>query len=149
MKTRRHMKIQELITNELIRTQQELAQRLLEEGYDVTQATISRDIKEMGLIKVPGVDDEYRYALRGESHPMDYQERLRRMFKEVVISFDSSENIVVIRTIPGNAQALALLLDNTSWKEVIGSVAGDDTIFLLVKPKNDVAKIIHRMTALV
>lgn len=149
MKTRRQLKIQEHITNNHISTQQELAQRLLEDGFDVTQATISRDIKEMGLIKVPGVGDEYHYALRGESHPMDYQERLKRMFKEAVISFDSSENIVVIRTIPGNAQALALLLDNTDWKEVIGSVAGDDTIFLLVKPKSDVDKIINRLTGLV
>ncbi len=149
MKNCRQLKIQELITNNHISTQQELAQRLLEDGFDVTQATISRDIKEMGLIKVPGIDDEYHYALRRESHPMDYQERLKRMFKEAVISFDSSENIVVIRTIPGNAQALALLLDNTDWKEVIGSVAGDDTIFLLVKPKSDVAKIIHRLTGLV
>ncbi len=149
MKTRRQLKIQELITNEHISTQQELVRRLLEDGLDVTQATISRDIKEMGLIKVPGVGDEYHYALRGESHPMDYQDRLKRMFKEAVISFDCSENIVVIRTIPGNAQALALLLDNTSWKEVIGSVAGDDTIFLLVKPTSDVDKIIHRLTGLV
>ena len=111
--------------------------------------SISRDIKEIGLIKIPGVDDEYYYALRGESLPMDYQERLKRMFKEVVISFDSSENIVVIKTIPGNAQALALLLDNTDWKEVIGSVAGDDTIFLLVKPKDKVLKIIQRLTELI
>ena len=149
MKSHRQFKIQELITNEHIRTQEDLAQRLLEEGFNVTQATISRDIKEIGLIKIPGVDDEYYYALRGESLPMDYQERLKRMFKEVVISFDSSENIVVIKTIPGNAQALALLLDNTDWKEVIGSVAGDDTIFLLVKPKDKVLKIIQRLTELI
>ena len=149
MKTRRQLKIQELITNEPIRTQQELAQRLLEEGYEVTQATISRDIKEMGLIKVPGGSDEYRYALRDQSHPMDYQERLRRMFKEVVLSLDFSENIVVVRTIPGNAQALALLLDNAGWKEVIGSVAGDDTIFLLVKPRNVTAAVMERLTRLV
>ena len=149
MKSRRQLKIQQLITTETIKTQEELAQRLLEEGFNVTQATISRDIREMGLIKIADVGDEYLYALRSESYPIDYHDRLKRMFKETVISFDSSENIVVIRTIPGNAQALALLIDNTSWKEVIGSVAGDDTIFLLVKPKEKVSTIIQRLTELV
>lgn len=149
MKTRRQKKIQELISNESIRTQEELAQRLLEEGFNVTQATISRDIKEMGLIKISGLGDEYRYALQGEISAVSYQERLRRMWKEVVVSFDSSENIVAIKTIPGNAQALALLLDNSGWKEVIGTVAGDDTIFLLIKPKDKVAAILFRLGELV
>jgi transcriptional regulator of arginine metabolism len=146
MKTRRQKKIQELVTNETIRTQEELAQRLLEEGFNVTQATISRDIKEMGLIKISGLDDEYRYALQGENSPVSYQERLKRVLKEVVLSIDYSENIVVIKTIPGNAHALASLLDNAGWKEVIGTVAGDDTIFLLVKPKNEVTKTLLRLT---
>ncbi len=146
MKTRRQRKIQELITNETIRTQEELAQRLLEEGFNVTQATISRDIKEMGLVKLPGGDDEYRYAIQGEINPVSNLERLKRMFREVVASYDSSENIVVVKTIPGNAQGLALLMDNAGWKEVIGTVAGDDTIFLLVKPKEKVEAILHRLS---
>lgn len=149
MKTRRQKKIQELITNEIIGTQEDLAQRLLEEGFNVTQATISRDLKEMGLVKIPGIDDEYRYAIQGEVNLISYQDRLKRMWKEVVVSFDSSENIVAIKTIPGNAQALALLLDNAGWKEVIGTVAGDDTIFLLVKPKDKIATILLRFTELV
>ncbi|AHF09806.1 MULTISPECIES: arginine repressor [Dehalobacter] len=148
MKSRRQKKIQELITNEPVKTQEELAQRLLEEGFHVTQATVSRDIKEMGLIKISGSDDEYRYAIQAEAHPPGYQERLKRMFKEVVISFDSSENIIVIKTIPGNAQAMALLLDNIGWKEVIGTVAGDDTIFLLIKPKEQIEIILERLTEL-
>lgn len=149
MKARRQIAIQKLVTKECIRTQEELAQRLLEEGFNVTQATVSRDIKEMGLIKVPRADDDYCYAVRGETPPLDYRDRLKRMFKEVLISFDSSENIVVIKTIPGNAQALAHLLDNVGWEEVIGSVAGDDTIFLVVKPKDSAAKIIDRLTEMV
>lgn len=146
MKTRRQKKIQELITNEFIKTQEELAQRLMEEGFKVTQATISRDIKEMGLVKKNDFGDEYRYVIQGEFHSIDYQERLKRMIKDVVESYNSSENIVVIKTIPGNAQALALLLDNTEWKEVIGTVAGDDTIFLLVKPKEKVNDILLRLS---
>ncbi len=148
MKTRRQKKIQELITIEIIRTQEELAQRLQEEGFNVTQATISRDIKEMGLIKILGLDEDYRYALQGKISPVSYQDRLKRMWKEVVVSFDSCENIIVIKTIPGNAQALASLLDNAGWKEVIGTVAGDDTIFLLVKPKTEVAAILLRLVEL-
>lgn len=146
MKTRRQKKIQELITNETIGTQEELAQRLLEEGFNVTQATISRDIKEMGLIKVAGFHEDYRYAPQGEISIGGNQERLKRMWRDVVVSFDSSENIVVIKTIPGNAPALALLLDHVGWKEVIGTVAGDDTIFLLIKPKELVADILLRLT---
>lgn len=149
MKTRRQKKIQELITNEAIKTQEELAQRLLEEGYNVTQATVSRDIKEMGLFKISLSGDEYRYAIRTETQPPGYQDRLKRMFKEAVVSFDSSENIIVIKTIPGNAQAMALLLDNIGWQEVIGTVAGDDTIFLLVKPKEQTQAILLRLTELI
>jgi transcriptional regulator of arginine metabolism len=149
MKPRRQNKIQELIANENIRTQEELAQRLLENGFPVTQATISRDIKEMGLVKVPGVGDEYRYAIRGEVHPVSYLERLKRMCRELVISYDYSENIIVVKTIPGNAQALASLLDNAGWQEVIGTVAGDDTIFLLVKPKEAVNAILARLAEMI
>lgn len=148
MKTRRQAKIQELITNELIRTQEELAERLIQEGFQVTQATISRDIKEMGLVKVPINNEDYRYSISGEVHPISYNERLKRMFKEVATSFDSSENLVVVKTIPGNAQALALLLDNVNWKEVIGTVAGDDTIILVVKPIQNVSAVMDRLTNL-
>ncbi|ADY56179.1 transcriptional regulator, ArgR family [Syntrophobotulus glycolicus DSM 8271] len=148
MKTRRQAKIQELITNELIRTQEELAERLTQEGFQVTQATISRDIKEMGLVKIPINNEDYRYSVSGEVHPTSYHDRLKRMFKEVVTAYDFSENLVVVRTIPGNAQALALLLDNVNWKEIIGSVAGDDTIILVVKPIENITEIMDRLTKL-
>jgi len=148
MKTRRQKKIQELITNEVIRTQEELAQRLLENGFHVTQATISRDIKEMGLLKIPGAGDEYRYGIQSEGHPVSYMEKLKWMFRQAVVSFDHSENIVVIKTIPGNAQALALLFDNAGWKEVIGTVAGDDTVFLLIKPKDQVDTILLKLASM-
>jgi len=149
MKARRQKKIQELITNEMIKTQDELALRLTQEGFRVTQATISRDIKEMGLVKIPGIKDEYRYAIPSDQPSFGYQDRLKRMVKEVVLTFDSSENIVVVKTMPGNAQALALLLDNAGWPEVIGTVAGDDTIFLLVKPKKLVKDVLHRFSEMI
>ncbi|HWQ89849.1 MAG TPA: arginine repressor [Desulfitobacteriaceae bacterium] len=135
MKTRRHIKIQEIISKGVIRTQEDLAKKLLEAGFIVTQATVSRDIKELGLIKIPGSDDEYHYAIPAEQYPLNNQERLKRILRETVVSVDDSENLVLIRTIPGNAHALASIIDNSNWLEVIGTVAGDDTILLVVKPK--------------
>lgn len=146
MKARRQMKIQEFITKEAIHTQEELADRLREAGYDVTQATVSRDIKEMGLIKVPTPDEDYRYASPGAAQPVNSSERLKRRMRETVITINDSENLIVIRTIPGNAQALADLIDKSNWEEIIGTVAGDDTILLVIKPMSAVQGVRKRIT---
>lgn len=148
MKVRRQKKIQEIITKEIIHTQEELADKLRLAGFDVTQATVSRDIKEMGLIKVPSTDDEYRYAVPAKLPPSNLQDRLKRVLRETVVSIDDSENIIVIRTIPGNAHALAAILDSCNWGEIIGTVAGDDTILLVIKPKKAVPKVFERITNL-
>lgn len=145
MKARRQIKIQEIITKEAIHTQEELAEHLREAGYDVTQATVSRDIKEMGLIKVPTPDDDYRYAIPGSAQTINSLERLKRRMQETVVNFDDSENLIVIRTISGNAQALADLIDKGNWKEIIGTVAGDDTILLVIKPLSAVAAVRKRI----
>jgi transcriptional regulator of arginine metabolism len=139
------MKIQEIINKEVIRTQEELAKKLQDAGFVVTQATVSRDIKELGLIKIPGNDDEYRYAIPTEQYPQNIQERLKRMLRETLVSVDDSENLVLIRTIPGNAHALASIIDNSNWPEVLGTVAGDDTILLVVKPKETAAVVCKRI----
>lgn len=148
MKARRQMKVQEIINKEIIRTQEELAEKLHLSGFDVTQATVSRDIKEMGLIKVPSADDDYRYAVPNEVHPTNLLDRLKRLLRETVISINDTESLVVIRTIPGNAPALAGVLDNSNWEEVIGTVAGDDTILLVIKPKEAVSGVLERITTL-
>lgn len=148
MKVRRQMKIQEIITKGVIHTQEELAEHLRQGGFDVTQATVSRDIKEMGLLKVPTSEDDYRYAIPGAAQPSNSPERLKRRMRETVITVNDSENLIVIRTIPGNAQALAGLIDNSNWEEVIGTVAGDDTILLIVKPLSAVPIIRERMARL-
>lgn len=145
MKARRQIKIQEIITKEAIHTQEELAEHLREAGYDVTQATVSRDIKEMGLIKVPTPDDDYRYAIPGSAQTINSLERLKRRMQETVVNVDDSENLIVIRTISGNAQALADLIDKGNWKEIIGTVAGDDTILLVIKPLSAVAAVRKRI----
>jgi transcriptional regulator of arginine metabolism len=148
MKARRQMKVQEIINKEIVRTQEELADKLHLAGFDVTQATVSRDIKEMGLIKIPTADDDYRYAIPTEVHPANLQDRLKRLLRETVISINDTESLIVIRTIPGNAHALAAVMDNTNWEEVIGTVAGDDTILLVIKPKEAVSAVLERMTTL-
>ena len=148
MKARRQMKIQEIIAGEVVRTQEELAEKLRLAGFDATQATVSRDIKEMGLIKIPNSGDEYRYAAPGDLQPANQSERLKRMLRETVVSINDTESLVAIRTIPGNAQALAAILDNSNFREIIGSVAGDDTILLVVKPKEAVPEVVGRLTAL-
>lgn len=146
VKARRQLKIQEIISHEAIHTQEELADRLRESGFVVTQATVSRDIKEMGLIKVPTPDEDYRYASPGSAHPVNSLERLKRRMRETVVTINDSENLIVIRTISGNAQALADLIDKANWDEIIGTVAGDDTILLVIKPLGAVAKVRKRIT---
>lgn len=146
MKARRQMKIQEIINKEAIHTQEELADHLRRTGYEVTQATVSRDIKEMGLIKIPTPDDDYRYATPGAAQPVNSSERLKRRMRETVVNINDSENLVVIRTISGNAQALADLIDKANWEEIIGTVAGDDTILLVIKPITAVTEVRKRIS---
>lgn len=148
MKARRQMKIQELISAEAVHTQEELADMLRQEGFEVTQATVSRDIKELGLVKVPGQEDEYHYALSSAGHPINYTERLKRLAREAVISINYSENIILVHTIPGNAHALAELIDNSDWEDVIGTVAGDNTILMVVKPKEAAPAVLARINQL-
>lgn len=148
MKARRQMKVQEIITKEIIHTQEDLADKLRFAGFDVTQATVSRDIKEMGLIKVPSAGDEYRYSVPTEVHPTNLQDRLKRLLRETVVSINDTESLIVIRTIPGNAHALAAIMDNSNWEEVIGTVAGDDTILLVIKPKEAVQMVLERISTL-
>jgi len=145
MKAQRQRKIQELVSNQIVRTQEELVNRLNEFGFSATQATISRDIKEMGLVKVPGPGDDYHYAVANEAQAVGLQERLKRICRDIVVSFESSENIIVIKTLPGNAQALAVLLDNANWQEALGTVAGDDTVLLITREKAGVEIIKERL----
>ena len=148
MKIRRQMKILELIEREEIGTQEELAEKLRQSGFDVTQATVSRDIKELRLIKVPTGDHTYRYAAPREPQPANLQERLKRMFRDSATSIDFSENLLVIRTLPGNAMALASVIDGSNWPEIIGTVGGDDTILVIVKPREAVDAVVQRFESL-
>lgn len=149
MKTLRQKKIMELVENQEISTQEELAEALKKAGFEVTQATISRDIKELRFVKIPTGNNTYRYGLPPErSNFPQNDERLKRMIQDSVVSLDYSENLVVLRTYPGNAQAVASLIDGAEWESVIGTVAGDDTILLVVKPLGQVENLIKKIRSL-
>ena len=148
MKIRRKFAIIDIISNRRISTQEELCQILKDSGYDVTQATVSRDVKELQLIKIPD-SQGYYYALPDNSPILNSHERMQRLFKDSVTSIDYSENIVVIKTLPGAAQSIASLIDSAELENVLGTVAGDDTIFIVVKPLNAVKGIVKDFEELI
>lgn len=148
MKTHRQAKIKEIVEKKVIRTQDELTAALRDEGIDVTQATVSRDIKEVLLVKVPTGDGSYRYASPTERNVTVSVARLEKTFQDSVLSIADSGNIIVLRTLPGTAQAVAYVMDNVCWPEIIGTVAGDDTIFLVIKPETAVALVKERMESI-
>ena len=132
MKSNRQSAILEIIENNTIETQDDLATYLANAGYNVTQATISRDIKELHLIKVQDDRGIYRYTV-DEIVPVVNTERLLRVFRETVINVQSAGNIIVVNTLSGSANAAAEVLDNMNIEGIVGSIAGDNTIFIVVK----------------
>ena len=128
----RQSKILELITRKEIETQEELADSLKAMGIDVTQATISRDIKELRLVKVMAKSGKYRYATISQSQE-GITDRLNKIFENSVVSIDNALNIVVIRTIPGAAQICASAIDYMGIDDIVGTLAGDDTVFIAIR----------------
>ena len=148
MKAERQEKILEIIRNEDVETQEALAERLKTNGYAVTQATISRDIKELGLIKIPGKNNIFHYAYPQEINVRRMDDRLKKYFQEVVVSLNISENLIVIKTQPGGAQGVAAAVDQTGWQEIIGTVGGDDTILVVIKPVQKAESVLNRLERL-
>jgi transcriptional regulator of arginine metabolism len=144
----RHAKIKEIVEQVVIETQEDLADALRKEGIEVTQATVSRDIKELMLIKVPTGDGRYRYAFPIEQNIIYSQSRMERIFKDSVIGMDYSQNIVVIKTLPGTAHAVAATVDYVKWPEIIGTVAGDDNILVIVKPMTEAPQVLEKFKSL-
>ena len=144
VKARRHQRILDIVRSKPIQTQEDLSTELAREGMSVTQATISRDIKELRLIKAPVGDGSYRYTVPVDRNIEDINRRIERVFREAVISVEDSDNIVVIKTLEGAAQAVGAIVDDLDWPEVVGSLAGDDTIFVVVKPADKALEIMAR-----
>lgn len=143
MKNRRQRRILEIVSNETIGTQKELAERLQQEGFETTQATISRDIKELLLVKVNIGGDRYKYVIAQDTPVTDA--KLRMVLREFIISYDYSENILILNTAPGNANTVASAIDRAGWQQVIGSLAGDDTVMLVIKPKEAISEVVEKI----
>ncbi len=142
MKIARHAKI--LIENYDIETQEELAQKLCDEGYIVTQATVSRDIREMKLTKIATEKGRQKYAVIS-GNDTEITERLTRVFREAVVKMDYAQNMIVVKTLEGMGMAVAVALDNMQNSEILGTIAGDDTVFCVVRTHNQAAAIIEKL----
>ena len=139
MKSQRQAKIMEIISNQNIETQEQLQAMLLQEGYRCTQATISRDIKEMRIVKELTSLGTYRYTTSGGEIGRTFSARLNTIFRECVIGFDYAQNIIVIRTLPGLAAAAGSAIDAMNLSAVVGSLAGDDTVMVVMRDNNSAA----------
>ena len=147
MKSERHAKIVELIGKHQIETQEELARLLNENGFSVTQATVSRDIKELKLTKVSSGNGGQKYDLvqQGDSVSEKYMHILKNGF----VSMDMAQNILVIKTVSGMAMAVAAALDNLNWNEIVGCIAGDDTIMCAVRTVDDTKLVMNKIRKIV
>ena len=148
MKSERHAKIVELIKKYDIDTQEELADRLNREGYNVTQATVSRDIRELKLTKVSDGNGKQKYVVPGGRDGIG-NDRFIRILREAYISVDMAQNILVVKTVAGMAMAVAAAIDAMEWNEIVGCIAGDDTIMCAVRTVDDTKNLMEKIRKLV
>lgn len=141
MRYSRQNKILELISNNEIETQEKLAQMLKEEGFDVTQATISRDIKELQLIKVLSNSGKYKYAVSAQQDA-PISDRFVKIFRETITSFASAQNLIIIKTLSGCGAAAGEAIDCIGLPHVVGSVAGDNTLLMVIDHEENVEEIL-------
>ncbi len=139
MKSQRQAKIMEIISNRNVETQEQLLAALQEEGFRGTQATISRDIKELRIVKELTSLGTYRYTTSSTEISGSFSSRLNTIFRECVIGFDYAQNIIVIRTLPGLASAAGSAIDAMNLHAVVGSLAGDDTVMVIMRDNNAAA----------
>lgn len=147
MKVARHEKIKELIQQYDIDTQEELASRLNEAGFKVTQATVSRDIRALKMMKVTGKDGKSRYVILQEL-PTELGEKYTRVLHDALLTIDQGQNILVIRTVPGMAMGVAAALDALNWEEILGSIAGDDTIMCVARTLEEASSVAERLKSI-
>ena len=147
MKTKRHSKIVELINSYDIETQEELAQKLEEDGFAVTQATVSRDIRDLKLSKVVMANGKQKYSLMPKQDGIS--EKYVRILGEAFVSMDMAQNILVVKTVSGMAMAAAAALDSMQMSEIVGCIAGDDTIMAAIRSVEDTVVVMERIRKLV
>ncbi|MCQ6273754.1 transcriptional regulator ArgR [Bacillus sp. V3B] len=146
-KGQRHIKIRDIIANNEIETQDDLVSTLKNAGYNVTQATVSRDIKELHLIKVPLSDGRYKYSLPADQRFNPLQ-KLKRNLMDAFVRIDAAGHLLVMKTLPGNAMAIAALIDNLDWDDILGTVSGDDTILVICRTEEDTEIVSNRFLEL-
>ena len=147
VKVARHEKIKELIQQYDIDTQEELASRLNEAGFKVTQATVSRDIRALKMMKVTGKDGKSRYVILQEL-PTEMGEKYTRVLHDALLTIDQGQNILVIRTVPGMAMGVAAALDALNWEEILGSIAGDDTVMCVARTLEEASSVAERLKSI-
>lgn len=144
MKKVRHEKIIELVKENILETQEDLAKLLIDNGFVVTQATVSRDIRELNLSKITYEKGKQKYIVL-ETKDDKLQEKYARILRDGYISMDIAMNILVIKTVPGMAMAVAAAIDSMEWNELVGSIAGDDTIMCAIRSLEEVETIINNI----
>ncbi len=147
-KARRHARILQLVATRAAQTQEDIAAALEHDGFAVTQATVSRDIRELRLVKAPAPEGGHRYVQAGAAAGGLPETLLRHLFGSCVTGYDHSESIVVLSTLPGTAQSVAEAVDGLGAGEVIGTLSGERTVFVVVKPKSAVPRFLQRLRRL-
>ena len=148
MKSQRQAKILEIISNRNIETQEQLLAELQAEGFRGTQATISRDIKELRIVKELTSLGTYRYTISASDLGSSFSARLNTIFRECVISFDYAQNIIVVRTLPGLASAAGSAIDAMNLNTIVGTLAGDDTVMIVMRDTNAAATLCGEIKSL-
>ncbi|MBO5713623.1 MAG: arginine repressor [Clostridia bacterium] len=149
-KKSRRLRIVSLINEYEINTQEELVSYLNNEGYNTTQATVSRDIKILGLQKVKGVTKNFKYAMPPETEKSAVtQDKVITLLKTFIVSIERAKNLVVIKTLEGNGSACGMAVDKIGMKEIIGSIAGDDTLLIVTHTDEDAQKTVEHFKKLV
>ena len=148
MKSARQIAILEIIADQAIETQEELADALRNHGFQVTQATVSRDIKELRLVKALSADGAYRYVA-SDKNESGLNERLVRMFSETVISISYAYNQIIIKTLSASASIAAETIDSLQWPEILGTIAGENTILMIVRSVEEVKSVVDRLNTMI
>jgi transcriptional regulator of arginine metabolism len=147
MKISRQSKIIELINKHDIETQEDLAERLMKDGYNVTQATVSRDIRELKLTKVAVDGGRQKYIVLQKTEP-GMSEKYTRVLRDGFVSMDMAQNIMVVKTVPGMAMAVAAALDALQMNSIVGCIAGDDTVMCAIRTTEETVQVMEKLSKL-
>ncbi len=145
----RHAKIKEMLQEANIRTHEEMAEALQRQQIEVSQSTLSKDLRELGVVRVPRPDGGFRYGLGNEVRAtLRDQHILERELSDFLVEIDQAENIAVIKTVSGHAQSLCEALDRIGWQELMGTIAGENTIFAVTRTAEEAESLVERILAI-